>query len=394
MDAMDNDSRLEDWHLPGEIGLQPSVIRRVLDIVDPIAESIARELASRQIRDIVMTGCGDSLFAAMGAAFSFGQFSSRLATPLHALEYSRGLYRTSGPQTLVCALSYSGETRRTLEASIAARSQQACLVAITVDGQGSIANLADHVLPNVVARENQRSNCGTGSYQATYLALVLLSAHMAVQEQRMEAGRLDTLHESILALASTMERSREDLQRRGREAAATLRAARTVFFLGGGEAHAAALYASAKLYETSSLPSIAQEMEQFAHEEIFSLEPDSVAIILALRGPFLARAVEVADAIRRIGSRVISVSDDAAFAEHADMAITVNTAGFRAVAACLAVVPLQWMAFFDAVSRGQNPDLVRHKAVNSPLIREVPIWSTEDYGVATTDAAMHEDGSP
>jgi glucosamine--fructose-6-phosphate aminotransferase (isomerizing) len=383
---MTNDIPSGDSFLPGEIRLQPTVIRLMLEVLDPLTESIARDLGRRQIREVVMTGCGDSLFSAMGAAFSFVEFSRRLTVPIHALEYSRAFYRTSGPRTLLCAISYSGETRRTLEAAIAAKSMNACLVAITVDREGSIARLADHVIPNVLPRESQRSNCGTGSYQAAYLALVVLAAHLAAQEGSAGATKLDALRRTIHALADGIERSLDDLEHAGRGAAEALRTARTVYFIGGGEAHAAALYASAKLYETSSLPSVPQETEQFAHCEIFSLEPDSIAVVIALRGPFYARAVDVADAIRRIGSRVIGVSDDAAFASHADVPITVDSEGFQDLAASLAIVPLQWMAFHDALWRGQNPDLVRHKAINSPLIRQVPIWSMDDYGVAAAKA--------
>ena len=377
---MITESQLDNYYLPGEIRLQPSVIRRVLEVVDPIAESIASHVELQDVRDVVMTGCGDSLFSAMAAAFSFIRFSGRLTVPLHALEYSRGFYRSSSPRTLVCAQSYSGETRRTLEAVMAARSRGAQIVAITADREGSIARAADHVMPNVSPREAERSNCRTGSYQAAYLGLVLLAAHLAGRDgASASAARLAAVRREIAALATGVEQSLDDAQQAGLAAADLIGSARTVCLLGGGEAHSAALYASAKLYETSSIPSIPQEMEQFAHCEIFSLEFDSVAIVIALKGPFYDRAVEVADAIRLIGSRVIGVSNNPAFARHADLPITMDTTGFDDLAASLAILPLQWMAFYDAVSRGQNPDLVRHKAVNSPLIRQVPIWSDEDY---------------
>src|SRR5947209_8453158 len=99
---MTGDGALHDSFLPGEIRLQPTVIRRVLEVVDPLSDFVARDLVGREIREVVMTGCGDSLFSAMSAAFSFVQFSGRLTVPLHALEYSRAFYRTSGPHTLVC----------------------------------------------------------------------------------------------------------------------------------------------------------------------------------------------------------------------------------------------------------------------------------------------------
>lgn len=371
--------------LPREVGLQPEVMRNVISEVDPLLPAISKAIVEAGIRDIVMTGCGDSLFSAMAASFAFLRFSRRLTIPLHALEYSRAVYRSSGPETLVCALSYSGETRRTVEAAIAARSAGAMLLGISADRDGSIAALSDHFLPNVSREE--RSNCRTGSFQAAYLALVLLGGHLAHRTGSLDADALNRIRQDVYALADGAARYLEPAHELGRQAAERIATAGTVYFIGGGEAHAVALYGSAKLYETSSLPVIAQETEQFAHCEIFSLERDSVVVVVALRGPFYQRALEVADAIRLIGAQVIGVSDDPRFDDHADLLLEVPTGRFETFSTSLAVIPLQWLAFHDAVLRGSNPDLVRHKAVNSPLIRQCPIWSAADYGQASGDDA-------
>ncbi|MEJ7695403.1 MAG: hypothetical protein WKF78_01805 [Candidatus Limnocylindrales bacterium] len=119
-----------------------------------------------------------------------------------------------------------------------------------------------------------------------------------------------------------------------------------------------------------------------------------MAVVVALRGPFYDRAVEVADAIRKIGAKVIGVSNHGAFNAHADLAITIETDGFDDLASSLAVVPLQWLAFHDAVWRGQDPDLVRHKAVNSPLIRSAPIWADSDYRAAAIALDVAKGGMP
>ncbi len=374
---MTTDTATAPYILPGEMALQPEVIRRVLSDVDPLVPAIAEAVVEGGIRDIVMTGCGDSLFSAMAASFAFLRFSRSLTIPAHALEYSRAMYRSSGPETLVCALSYSGETRRTVEATIAAKSVDAKVLGISRDRSGTIAQLADHFLPNASLEE--RSNCRTGSFQAAYLALVLLGAHTAHRLGALDDRGLASVQEGIRALADAVQSYMEPAKELGRQAAERIREAGTVHFIGGGEAHAVALYGSAKLYETSSLPAVPQETEQFAHCEIFSLERDSVVVVIALRGPFYERAVEVADAVRTIGAAVIGVSDEPAFERHADLLLAVPSGPFTDFSTSLAVVPLQWLAFHDAVARGSDPDLVRHKNVNSPLIRECPIWSADDY---------------
>lgn len=362
--------------LPGEILAQGDVVRRVIEL-DPRIAEVAAAIHRRGVRDVVMTGCGDSLFAAMAARHAFSGFARWLTHAMHALEYSRDFYRTSTSDTLVCALSYGGETRRTLEATIGARYRGAQVLAISVDERGPIPQLADHFLPNVAPLE--RSNCRTGSFQAAYLELYLLAAHLAARRGELGGDQLDAVRADLAALETLVREYAVRVRGPATEVADSIRTADHVHYLGGGEAHAAALYGAAKLDETSSIPTLAQDTEQFAHEAIFSLEPASLVIVTALSGPFYERAVQVAEAVRAIGSRTIGISDDPAFVSHVDQFIETPRLPGGRFGMSLAVVPMQWMALVDALARGSDPDRVRHKHVNSPLIREIPIWSEDDY---------------
>ncbi|MEO5985743.1 MAG: SIS domain-containing protein [Candidatus Limnocylindria bacterium] len=362
--------------LPDEILAQGDVVRRVAEIEPQIAE-VAEEVYRRGVRDVVMTGCGDSLFAAMAARHAFSGFSRWLTHAMHALEYARDFYRTSDRDTLVCALSYGGETRRTLEAAIGARYRGAQVLAISVDKRGPIPQLADHFLPNVAPLE--RSNCRTGSFQAAYLELYLLAAHLAAQRGELDDAQLALVRGDLAELETVLHDFASEIRGRATEVAHMIRTAGHVHYLGGGEAHAATLYGAAKLDETSSIPTLPQDTEQFAHEAIFSLEPDSLVIVTALSGPFYERAVQVADAVRTIGAPTIGIGDDGAFASHVDQFIETPRLASGRFGMSIAVVPMQWMALADALARGSDPDRVRHKNVNSPLIREIPIWSEDDY---------------
>lgn len=362
--------------LPGEILAQGDVVRRVAEI-EPLIAEVAAEIHRRGVRDVVMTGCGDSLFAAMAARHAFSGFSRWLTHAMHAHEYARDLYRTSDRDTLVCALSYGGETRRTLEAATGARYRGAQVLAISVDERGPIPQLADHFLPNVAPPE--RSNCRTGSFQAAYLELYLLAAHLAARRGELNDDQLASIRADLAQLETVLRDYAPGIRDLASEASVAIRTAGHVHYLGGGEAHAAALYGAAKLDETSSIPTLPQDTEQFAHEAIFSLEPDSLVIVTALAGPFYERAVQVADAVRTLGASTIGIGDDGAFAGHVDRFIETPRLESGRFGMSIAVVPMQWMALADALARGSDPDRVRHKHVNSPLIREIPIWSHDDY---------------
>jgi len=371
---------MTSFYLPAEIELQPTVVRRVLSDADPVVGALADSLSTANIGEIVMTGCGDSLFAAMAASFAFLRYSKQFVHAAHAFEYSRAFYQSSGAQTLLCALSYSGETRRTLEAAIAGKSQGARILSLSVDSRGPISRLADDFVPNVSTGE--QSNCRVGSFQAAFLTLVLLAAHTAHRSGHLDDLGLQELRSALTRLADVMEGFMGPARTAGERLAKQLSNVGQVYYVGAGIGHSIALYGSAKLYETSSVPAVPQETEQFAHCEIFSLETNSVAFVVALRGPFYDRAVEVATAIRTIGARVIGLSDNPGFGSCCDDLVEIPAFEPAHLSTSLACIPLQWTAFYDAVGRGANPDLVRHKEVNSPLIRGCPIWATADYQAA------------
>lgn len=362
--------------LPAEILAQADVVRRVREIEPQIAE-VAGDIHGRGVREVVMTGCGDSLLAAMAARFAFSGHSRWNTHAMHALEYSREFFRTSDRDTLVCALSYGGETRRTLEATTGARYRGAQVLAISADERGPIPRLADHFLPNVAPLE--RSNCRTGSFQAAYLELCLLAAHLAVRRGDLDDAAVSSVRSDLRDLETLLRDYAAHVRLIATEVAGSIRTAGQVHYLGGGEAHAVALYGAAKLDETSSIAALPQDTEQFAHEAIFSLEPDSLVIVTALAGPFYERALQVADAVRTVGAHAIGIGDDPALAAHVDEYIQTPRLASGRFGTSIAVIPMQWMALSDALARGSDPDRVRHKHVNSPLIREIPIWSEDDY---------------
>lgn len=231
MTANDDHHSDEAPHLPGEILQQGRVVELVLELEDTISE-VATALHSHGIRDVVMTGCGDSLFAAVAAQFAFAQFARWPTHAMHALEYSRAFYRCSNADTLLCALSYGGETRRTLEAATAARHAGAQVLAISVDDHGPIPRLADHFLPNAAPLE--RSNCRTGSFQAAYLELVLLAAHLAHRRQALGDRDLVSVRDELRRLASALDEYAPAVRDETAGVGRALGGAGQVYYLGGG----------------------------------------------------------------------------------------------------------------------------------------------------------------
>lgn len=356
-----------------EIMGQGDVLRRVLSRQSSsIADAVSGRLA-RSPRDWVVTGCGDSLFAGMCAEYWFTEACGTPLRAIHALEFSRYLYRSVDEHSVVFAVSYSGDTARVVEAAVAAKARGAQVVAITANGQSRLAKMADWWLVNEAAGE--RSNCRTGSFQAACLLFRSFAMRLARTQARDGARTLaspDALPVAVDALAAACAEP-------VRAIVDALPDGLTFIYIGGGYGYPVAWYGASKLYEAATIAAHTAELEQFVHCDIFPIDRRSCVVMVAPAGPSYTRAVEVADGLRQLGAITIGISDDRAFSAHCTHFVGLPGGWDEDAIPFLACIPLQHLALAWALRLGENPDLVSNKAVNRPLIERSEQWTSEDY---------------
>ncbi len=357
--------------LASEIIQQGTVVQHVLRDRIPSVVAIVRACQGMAPRTWVATGCGDSLFAGLCAEYWFADACGLPLRAIHALEFSRYLYRTVDERSVVFALSYSGNTARVVEAAVAAKSRGATVIGITANAQSRLVEISDYWLPNDAVDE--RSNCRTGSFQAACLLLRLFAGYLAHESGEVPSlGPLDRLPASVDQMAGAC---RETVQR----IVGLLPEAATITYIGGGYAYGMAQYGAAKLYEAATIPAHVSELEQFVHCEIFPITRQSCVVIVAPRGASYTRAVEVAQGLRRLDAVTVGISDDPAFAGYCSHFIALPGGWTEDCTPFLTAVPLQHFALAWARRRGENPDLVSNKAVNRPLIEQSVQYTADDY---------------
>jgi glutamine---fructose-6-phosphate transaminase (isomerizing) len=368
------------YALPTEIKKQVNVLN--LTVSDEFVQhiwKIAAEIKKDNPDTIIATGAGDSLFAGMAAQEYFARFAHRFIFPVDVLEYSRHLYRALTPHSVTFAISYSGETVRSLEACYAARAAGSRLIVMTRDPQSSMARMADYVILNQAGFED--SNCRTGSFQSMQLTFLLFA--LAMGEESPTTPTSQKVLNSLRGLVQPLTRFVDEMDPAMEKLAAQLLNTRRYYFLGAGVGLAAAHFAAAKFYETFSTPALVAELEQFCHCEIFSADPGDSVVIIAQKGSSYSRAIEVADGVRKIGATVWGVSDVPEFAAHCDHFTLFPGTPMEELSLIPAVIPFPWFGYYQALATGENPDRVNHKDVNSPLIRQCAYWNETDYASQT-----------
>ena len=107
--------------------------------------------------------------------------------------------------------------------------------------------------------------------------------------------------------------------------------------------HSTALAGAAKLYETGFVPAICEELEEYAHEQMFVLEPGDPVLVVTSRGASQRRAVEIADGVSDLrGDPVIVLELEASdVGGHRVLPVAPLAEPVEEVAALTHLMPLQ-----------------------------------------------------
>jgi glutamine---fructose-6-phosphate transaminase (isomerizing) len=354
--------------LEAEIPQQGDLLRHVLTARAKTVKDVVRAAGEREPTGWVVTGCGDSLFAGMCAEYWFADLGRLPLRAIHALAFSRYLYRGIDNASVVFAVSFSGSTARVVEAALAAKSRGASVVAVTANPDSRLVELADWWLPNDALEE--RSNCRTLSFQAACGLLHLVAAEVA-----------DVVLPQASTIAAAVDTVVDDSAEQMKRIVASLPADLDFTVVGGGYGYPLACYGAAKLYEAATIPAHAAELEQFIHCEIFPISSSSCVVLIAPQGASYARAVEVAAGLRELGAVTIGISDDGELGELCSHFVQLPAGLGESDLPYATAVPLQYLALELAFRRGENPDVVANKRVNRPLIESPLAWTAADYEV-------------
>lgn len=274
-----------------EIDDQPRVIRTGLADL----RRQASELPLLDADEIVLTGSGDSLFAAMAVELLFAREAKRPVWALPSMSVSR--FPRASSSRLLVAISVSGEVVRTLEAARAEADRGSTVVAVVANEDSSLAKLAHGslVMPTPMSRQTPH----TRDYTLTLLALGVLCERLAGRRLR-ELDRWPSLVQETLPAAMEWAKSLLPAP-----------AERTVWFMGAGPDRGTAAFGALKFWETGGSRSGWDDLEEFAHgPSLIAAAGDDVVLLAPGRAG--TRAFEMLAGLQKLGLRPILISPEIA----------------------------------------------------------------------------------
>lgn len=325
------------FHMHDMIRGQPGFVRETL--------SRLRQVEGRAFlgaaRRIVVTGCGTSFHAAiLGARVLQEALGTRASVhAIHAYDILHGADVPRG--TLVLGVSHSGSTSTTNQALALARRSGATTRGICGLPRTRMEGVVEEVL--VTGSVHDHSWANTMSY-TTQLAAFARLAETLAQEPR------DLYPEGLDGLPAVIERAL-GCETAVRRLAKRVASYDRVTFLGGGLDEVTALEAALKIRETCSFPASGYHVEQFLHGPFLSVDRREAIVALRSRQDD-DRETEILRGIARTGARVTIVG------EARGARIPLPPAD-RLVRPIVSVVPLQFLAYYVALEKRTNPDIMR-----------------------------------
>jgi glucosamine--fructose-6-phosphate aminotransferase (isomerizing) len=348
-----------------EIFEQPSAVRSCiggrLDIRDGKVvlgglSNFAKELT--KARQVILTAQGTALHAAMIGRYMLEDLAK---IPSHTEYASEFRYRNPviEENTVVVAVSQSGETADTLAALHEAKERGALAIGVVNVVGSSIARETDAGVYLRVGPEIGVAS--TKAFIGQVGALALISFYMA-RKRYMSADQCIDMMKEMEAIPGKIERILEAAPRIKKITEKYIERENWLF-LGRGYNYPTALEGALKLKEISYIHAEGMPAAEMKHGPIALINEGMPAVFIANRGRQYEKVMSNIQEVRSRGGHVIAVATegDTEIAKHVQDVMYIPDV-CEPLSPMLAVVPLQLMAYYAAVARGHDVDKPRNLA--------------------------------
>lgn len=314
----------------------------------------------RSINNIHIVACGTAYHAGLvgGAAIE-----RLIRVPVAFDVASEYRYRSPliTPETLVIVVSQSGETADTLAALREAHANGAHVLAITNVVGSSIARDADDVIATLAGPEIAVAS--TKAYTSQLIAFYLLGLYLA--QVRGTQTEEEVAH-VIAAMQALPEQVESMLQNADAIKAYAEQISKNehLFFIGRGLDYAVALEGSLKLKEISYIHSEAYAAGELKHGTLALIEEGIPVIALATQEAVLEKTVSNIKEVKARGADVMAITHEehvAGLLKSVDQAFAIPKT-LPLLTPALSVVPLQLLAYYASLARGNDVDKPRNLA--------------------------------
>jgi glucosamine--fructose-6-phosphate aminotransferase (isomerizing) len=335
-----------DYFMMKEIMEQPQAIRQTLVQDKQLIMDMAMDIL--KARQVIFTACGTSRHAALLGRYMFSRLGGKFSDVVMGSEFEY-FAESIDRNTLVIAISQSGETADVLAGVKAARSQGVTIFSIINKMASPLANMSDKVL---------YLNCGpeiavaaTKSFTSQLVVLSLLAFAMK--------NRLDDGITKLKAISTLIENNFHDDGEGLSRLVEKLKKERDCYFIARGSNLHIAGEAALKLKEISYIHADGMPAGELKHGTLALIDSGTPVVAICPNDYTFNDTMSNVHEAKARGAFIAGVSDRQE--EIFDAWIKIPRVE-EVLYPLVTVVPLQLLAYQVAVARGLDPDKPRNLA--------------------------------
>jgi glucosamine--fructose-6-phosphate aminotransferase (isomerizing) len=354
-----------DYFMQKEIEEQPQAVaetiagRLGLDGRLQLDELAISDEDIRGFQQVMIVACGSAYHSGLVAKYAIERWA-RIPTQVEIASEFRYRDPVVDRNSLVIAISQSGETADTLEALRHARQQGAWVMAVTNTVGSSIARESDAAFYTRGGPEIAVAS--TKAVMTQLAAVYLVGLHLAQVRGNRDADEVRSHYADLAAIPAAIE---ETLARMDgvRKLARELSGNERVLFLGRHVGYPMALEGALKLKELAYVSAEGFPAGEIKHGPIALVEQGTPVVVLAARHALTPKLVTNVQEVRARGARtiVIATDGDESVTPHADHLIRLPDTK-SLLSPLLTLVPMQVLAAEFATARGFDVDQPRNLA--------------------------------
>ena len=342
-----------------EIYEQPHALRGALraqkKYLDLLTEFLDRG------KDVFLVAAGTSYNACVAASYMFSKIARLSATPVIASEFIENYGKSIGIDTVILAVSQSGETADVLTAVDYARMNAATILGLT--------NVVGSTLTRV-SRAYVLQNSGpeigvaaTKTFTAQLIVLAQLALRLARKRGKLAQYEIDELEDELKGIPELAEKTIEFSSNPMKTLAKKLARRSSIFFLGRGINYATALEARLKVMELSYIPCIAYPAGESKHGPISVIEEGYPIFFIAPHDSTRKQIIGNIMEMKARGAEIYCVGTDGdkELEELSDWWLGLPKVP-QTLSPIIYVIPFQLLAYYLAVEKGHDPDKPRNLA--------------------------------
>ncbi|MEM2889933.1 MAG: glutamine--fructose-6-phosphate transaminase (isomerizing) [Candidatus Hadarchaeum sp.] len=338
-----------------EIFQQPDAVQETLRAPSDELKKLARFLLSA--KRVYFVACGTSFHAALVAKYALAKLAEFPVEVVISSEF--GEVGRIDDETAVLAITQSGETADTLKAVEAAKAAGAKVACLTNVVGSSITRMSDLVCYTYAGPEVSVVATKTFAAQVAYLLRLAIQLAEVRRRSRLSCRLLAA---GLKVLPEQMRRVLTETNSQVKQLANRLAKAENIYLIGRGIGYPLVLEGALKIKEITYIHSEGMPAGELKHGTLALIEEETPVIAVVPPGEMRVKMVSNVEEVKARGASVIAIADNGQdLREHVDELISIpHTEEF--FSPLLFIIPLQLLAYYITVERGQDPDRPRSLA--------------------------------